>query len=75
MKKKQSEATKRKISLAQRGKKNSMYGKKHKKSSLLKMSENNKGKNNPMYGKHHTKEAKKKISLAIKRAQKAKKRK
>ena len=75
MKKKHSAATKRKISFAQSGKKNSMYGKKHKKLSLLKMSKNNKGKNNPMHGKHHTKETKKKISLAIKRARKAKKRK
>ena len=72
---KHSTATKRKISLSQRGKKNSMYGKKHKKSSLEKMSKNNKGKKNPMYGQKHSAATKKKISLALKKAHRARKRK
>lgn len=63
-----SEAVKRKISLAQRGKNNSMYGRHHKKSSLLKISMSTRGSRNPMYGKHHTAQAKRKISIAVRRA-------
>lgn len=59
-----SEATKRKISLAQRGTKNSMYGQRHSKDTLRKLSSNNRGKGNPMYGKRHSAAARRKMRLA-----------
>jgi hypothetical protein len=69
MKKRQlPESVKRKISLSQRGKKNSFYGKKHKKSAIEKISKATQGKNNPMFGKKHSEATKRKISLARKRA-------
>lgn len=67
--KKQSEATKRKISLAQRGRKNSFYGRAHRKSALEKLAAKNRGKNNPMFGRRHSAAAKEKIrQAALKRA-------
>lgn len=71
-----SNETKRKMSIAQSGKNNPMYGKpspnKGKHFSLetkQKMSVARKGKqvgeNHPMYGKHHSKETKQKISIAV----------
>ena len=52
---KHTEATKRKISKAQKGRH-------HSEETILKMS----GQNNSFYGKHHTKEAKREISKAQK---------
>jgi len=72
MAKKQSEATRRKISLAQRGKKNSFFGRAHKKSTLGKLAAKNRGKNNPMFGRWHSAAAKAKIrQAAIKRARRS----
>ncbi len=62
-----SAATKHKISLTQRGKKNSMYGKKHTPAALKKIRQASRGENNPMHGRTHTAEARKKISLAARR--------
>ena len=64
MAKKHSEATKRKISLAQKGRKNSFYGRAHKKSTLVKLAAKNRGKNNPMFGRRHSAAAKAKIRQA-----------
>jgi group I intron endonuclease len=61
------ESTKRKISQAQMGKNNSMFGKHHDESTRKKLSQINDGKNNPMFGKRHSAETKRKISLAAKR--------
>ena len=58
-----SEATKRKISAAQKGKNNSMYGKRHTQAALLKITRASRGENNPMFGKNHSVETRKKISL------------
>ena len=63
-----SEATKRKIGSAQKGKKNSMYGRRHSKAALAKIASASRGKSNPMYGKHHSPETIKKLRLiALKR--------
>ena len=73
MDKKHSEATKRKISLAQRGRRNSFYGRRHKKSTLAKLAAKNNGKNNPMFGRRHSAATKEKIrQAALKRARKSK---
>lgn len=73
MVKKHSEATKRKISLAQRGRKNSFYGHRHKKSTRALFSQNNRGKNNPMFGHRHSEATKEKIRrAALKRLRKSK---
>jgi hypothetical protein len=73
MDKKHSAATKRKISLAQRGRKNSFYGRRHKRSTLARLAAKNKGKNNPMFGHRHSAAAKEKIrQAALKRTRKAK---
>ncbi len=66
LKRKLSAATKRKISLSQRGKKNSMYGKKQTRLAKAKLSRRNSGKGNPMYGRSHSAAAKRKISLKAK---------
>ena len=58
-----SEATKRKIGLANRGKRNPMYGKRHTQKALLQITQASRGKNNPMFGKAHTAATRKKISL------------
>ncbi|MFH1360056.1 MAG: NUMOD3 domain-containing DNA-binding protein [Candidatus Omnitrophota bacterium] len=65
--KKHSLATKRRISLSQKGKKNSMYGRRHKTSTKIKLSRINSGKQNPMSGRRHSAETKRKISLAARR--------
>lgn len=73
---KHTKETKRKISEAQMGEKNSMFGKpspmlgrKHTKEAIKKMSDAKIGKyvgeNHPMYGKHHSEETKKKMSDAV----------
>ncbi len=62
-----SAASKRKISLSQKGKNNSMYGKRHTREALKKIALASRGKNNPMYGRTHTAETRKKISLAARR--------
>ena len=68
MKKKSlSEATKRKISRAQKGTGNSMYGRHHTSEALKKIRLASKGKNNPMYGKTHTAASLLKISMARKK--------
>ena len=66
-KKKYSNARRKKISEAQMGENNSMYGRHHTAEALRKMQRATKGKNNPMYGRQHTAEARKKISLARRR--------
>jgi len=63
-KQKHSLSTKRKISQAQKGTKNSMYGKHHSASTRKRLSRIFSGKNNPMHGKHHSQETRQKISLA-----------
>ena len=73
MDKKHSEATKRKISLAQRGRKNSFYGRRHKKFTLAKLAVKNGGKNNPMFGRRHSVATIAKIrQAALKRVRKSK---
>ena len=73
MVKKQSAAVKRKISLAQRGRKNSFFGRAHKKSTLAKLAAKNRGKNNPMFGRRHSASAKEKIrQAALRRSRKSK---
>ena len=73
MEKKVSEATKRKISLAQKGNKNSFYGRRHKKVTLAKLAAMNGGKNNPMFGRRHSAATKEKIrQVALRRARKSK---
>ncbi len=64
---KHSLATRNKISLAQKGKHNSMYGRHHSEKTLEKLSRDRSGKKNPMYGRHHSEETIKKIKLAIRR--------
>lgn len=64
-----SKEARKKMSIANRGKDNPNYGKKHSAESRKKMSENHwdsSGKNNPMFGKHRSKETKQKISEAFK---------
>ena len=61
---KHSLATKRKISQAQKGRKNSMYGKRHTSTTKSRLRRIFSGKNNPMYGKHHSAATKQKIRLA-----------
>ena len=56
--------TKRKISLAQMGAKNSMYGRRHSRVTVRKLAQANRGKGNPMYGRHHSAEARRKMRLA-----------
>lgn len=68
MAKKVSASTKRKMSLASRGTKNPMYGKKHTAAALKKIAKASAGKNNPMFGRRHSAEARKKISLARRKA-------
>ncbi|MEI8175980.1 MAG: NUMOD3 domain-containing DNA-binding protein [Candidatus Omnitrophota bacterium] len=68
MKRHLSEATKNKISLAQRGKKNSMYGKRHSKATLRKLSRTLCGDGNPMFGRRHAAATKRKISAALRKA-------
>ena len=65
--KKLPDLTKRKISLAQRGKRNSFYGKHHTAATKKKLRALVSGTKNPMYGKHHTEAVKRKISLAARR--------
>ena len=73
MDKKHSAATKRKISLAQRGRKNSFYGRRHKKFTLAKLAVKNGGKNNPMFGRRHSVATIAKIrQAALKRVRKSK---
>ena len=61
-----SEATKRKISAANKGENHPLYGKHHSEETKKKMSEATKGENNPMYGKHHSEEIKRKMSKVLK---------
>ena len=68
-----SEATKRKISQAQKGRKNSMYGRRHSKTALAKIGSASRGKNNPMYGKRHSPETLKKLRLIALRWHRSKK--
>ena len=63
---KHSEETRKKISEAQKGENNHMYGKHPSEETILKMSEAKKGENNHRYGKHHSEEARKKMSEARK---------
>ncbi len=65
-------AVRRKISRAQKGAKNSMYGRKHKSSTKAKLKRLNSGSKNPMFGKKHTAAARKKISLAARRRRRMK---
>ncbi|HOW34799.1 MAG TPA: NUMOD3 domain-containing DNA-binding protein [Candidatus Omnitrophota bacterium] len=58
-----STATRRKISLAQKGSKNSMYGRHQSIEVRKKLSSRNKGKGNPMYGRKHKPETIAKIRL------------
>ena len=64
-----SKETRKKLSLANSGKDNPMYGKKHSDEAIKKMSiaatGKRSGKNNPNYGKKHSKETRKKISEAL----------
>ena len=53
-----------KMSKAQLGVNNNMYGKRHSKETLAKMSKANSGENHGMYGKFHSEEAKSNISKA-----------
>jgi hypothetical protein len=52
--KKRSEATKRKMSAAAKGKKNPFYGERHSAQWKKRESAAKSGKKNPMYGKHHS---------------------
>ena len=63
MAKKHSAATRQKISHAQKGRKNSFYGRHHTKEARRRIKAATKGRNNPMFGRHHTAATKKKISL------------
>ena len=72
MAQRQSEATKRKISLAQRGRKNSFYGRSHRTATLSKLSAKNRGRGNPMFGRRHSAATKAKIrQAALRRARKS----
>lgn len=64
---KRSLATRRKISLAQKGRKNSMYGRRHTMGTRKRISFLNKGKGNPMYGKKHKSQTIAKMRLAARR--------
>ena len=59
---KHTEAAKRKIGLAQKGRKNPMLGKHHTEEAKIKMSLAQKGAKNHLFGKHHTEETKRKMS-------------
>ena len=59
------EESRKKMSEAQKGKNNPMYGKRHSKKTKKKMSESKKGENNPMYRKRHSEETRKKISESL----------
>jgi group I intron endonuclease len=61
---KRSEETKKKISEAQTGENNNMFGKEHTEETKQKMSEAKSGEKHPMYGKTHTEETKQKMSEA-----------
>ena len=67
-----SEATKRKISVAQRGRKNSFYGRAHNPSTRAQWSRKRKGKNNPMFGKKHSAKTIAKMRAAVLKRLKAK---
>ena len=59
-----SEDMRKKLSYANKGEKNCMYGKKHSEESLKKMRKKHpsiSGKNHPMYGKHFSEESRKKM--------------
>ena len=59
------EETKRKMSKAQTGEKNHMFGKHHTEGSKKKMSDNHadfRGEKHPLFGKHHTEGSKKKMA-------------
>jgi group I intron endonuclease len=62
----QTPETKQKMSEANKGENNPMYGKEHTPESKLKMSEAQKGENHPMFGKEHSDETRQKISEANK---------
>ena len=67
------EAVKRKISRAQKGKSNSMYGRRHTKEALRKITAASRGENNPMHGRRHSPEAVEKIrQAALRRWRRAK---
>jgi len=59
-----SEATKKKLSILNRGENNPMFGKKHSQDTKKLMSEKQSGENNAMYGKSQSQERKLKTSLA-----------
>ena len=63
-KRKLSQITKCKISASQKGKRNSMYGKKHTAEALRKIKQRSRGRNNPMFGKRHSAAAIRKMVLA-----------
>jgi len=67
MGRKHSKATRLKMSLASRGKKNPFFGRHHTREVLKKIKRASQGSNNPMYGRRHTAETKKKISVAMRR--------
>ena len=56
-----SEETRKKMSKANKGENNPMYGKHHSEETRKKLSEVKKGEKHHMYGKHHTEESKKKM--------------
>lgn len=60
-------STRRKISLAQKGRKNSMYGRHQPVAVRKRLSSLNKGRGNPMYGKKHRPETIAKMRLAARR--------
>jgi len=55
--------TREKISMANKGKKNGMYGKKHTPETILKYKKDRGGKKHPLYGKKLSEDTKRKISL------------
>jgi len=57
-----SEKTRKKLSEAQSGKNNPMWGKHHSEEARKKMSKVQSGENNPMWGKHHSEETIRKMS-------------
>ena len=62
---KHSEESRKKMSEAQKGKNNPMYGKRHSEKAKKKMSESKKGENHPMYGKTFSESTRKKISESL----------
>ena len=58
--------TRKKISMANKGEKNGMYGKKHSSETIEKYKKKRRGKNHPMFGKKMSKETRLKISAARK---------